>query len=377
MKARKWIYLLLFSLTLSLLAAQTPVVSNVSAVQRRDGSKIIDIGYDLSQSDVCTINLLISANGGESYQIIPGRDNLSGDIGKGVLSGIGKSIVWNAGNEEFSLSGASFKVQISALRESGSVNTLVYVPAATIFVNGQVYDLSAYYVDKYEVTQSSFEQVMRYNPAHGHGISPLHAVYNTTWFNAIEYCNRRSLLEGFTPCYSFGDYGSNPDEWVHTWDSANENHSMVQCNWSANGYRLLSELEWLYAARGGAESNNYTYSGSNNLGAVAWHNQNSYLLPPSDPDHGIHAVGFKAHNELGLYDMTGNVYEWCWDIYGAGGYGSQTNPHGAEAGVYRAVKGAGWKSDAYGCQLHIRCIGVPLHTGDGDFGFRVGRSAAE
>lgn len=377
MKAKALPLLLLIAFACALLHAQTPVVTSVNAVQRRDGSKIIDISYDLAGSDVSTIHLLISEDGGESYNIIPTRANLSGDIGKGVLSGIGKNIAWNAGNEAYSLLGTSFKVQISALRESGSVNTLVYVPAGTIFVNGQVYDLSAYYVDKYEVTQSSYEQVMRHNPAHGHGISPLHAVYNTTWFNAIEYCNRRSLQEGFEPCYSFGNYGTNPDEWVHTWDSANENHELVQCNWNADGYRLLSELEWLYAARGGADGNNYTYSGSNNLDAVAWHDQNSYLLPPTDPDHGIQAVGRKTRNELGLYDMTGNVYEWCWDIYSAAGYGSQTNPHGASSGTHRVVKGGGWKSNAYGCQLHIRCIGVPLHTGDGDFGFRVGRSAGE
>jgi hypothetical protein len=357
------------------LFAQAPVVSNVNALQRQDGSKIIDVYYDLAHNNPCEIFLSISTNGGISYDLQPQRANLSGAVGSNVRPGTNRHIIWNAGAESTSLNGAQYRVKIFASSPFGGDNTLQYIPAGSFYNNGSLINLSAYYVDKYEVSQGSFEAVMRYNPAHGQGESPDHPVYNTTWFMAIEYCNRRSIQEGLNPCYSYADFGSDPDLWVHDWDSENQNHLEITCDWAANGYRLLTEMEWLYAAKGGADSNNYSYSGSNTLGNVAWYGANSHLLPPTHPDHCVHPGGMKAANELGLYDMTGNLYEWCWDIYGNLPYGEQTDPHGASGGTSRIIKGGGWKSDSYGCQIHIRCIGVPLHTGDGDFGFRIGRTA--
>lgn len=360
----------------SMLWAQAPVVSNVNANQRSDGSKIIDIVYNLSHTEPCTISLDISTNAGLDYDLQPSRTNLSGDTGNGILPGTNKHIIWNAGAEIFTLTGSAYRVRVTATSLSSGDNTLVYIPAGSFSNNGQLITLSAYYVDKYEVTQRSYLAVMRDNPSHGHGENPDSPVYNTNWFNTIEYCNRRSVREGLSACYSYADYGTDPDLWPHTWNSSNENHLFMQCDWNANGYRLLTEMEWLYAARGGSSSHNYTYSGGNNLGLVAWYGANSHLLPPNHPDHCIHPGGMKAANELNLYDMTGNLYEWCWDIYGYFPGSPQTNPHGADSGTYRVVKGAGWKSDSYGSQLHIRCIGVPVHTGDGDFGFRAGRTAA-
>lgn len=363
--------------TIGFLHAQAPSVSNVVAAQRTDGSKIIDIYYDLSFPNPCTVNLTMSDNEGFSFHLNPTRPNLSGDVGEEVLPGIGKHIIWNAGNETFELQGDQYRFRVMATYDYSGENTFIYIPAGNINIDGTVYHLSAYYADKYEVTQGSFLSVMRFNPSHGLNIGSDYPVYNTTWFDAIEYCNRRSMTEGFSPCYSYGSYGTNPDTWPSTWNSQNDDHLLIQCNWQADGYRLLSEVEWLYAGRGGSSSNNYTYSGSNTLDLVAWYDQNSYLLPPQHPDHGIHPVGNKAGNELGFYDMTGNLYEWCWDIYSSYSYGSVNDPHGATTGTHRVVKGAGWKSTTYGCQIRIRCIGLPLHTGDGDFGFRIGRSRVD
>jgi len=88
-----------------------------------------------------------------------------------------------------------------------------------------------------------------------------------SWFTAIGYCKRRSIQKGLTPCYSYGSYDTNLDEWPSGWNTANENHTNVSCNWDADGYRLPTEMAWMYAAKGGNGSQGY--SGSEDINAVA------------------------------------------------------------------------------------------------------------
>lgn len=322
-----------------------PVVSNVSASQRMDGSKIVDIWYDLfdANGELCDITFKLSADGGASFDIIPSPANLSGDFGDDLPSGTNKHIIWNAGAESYSLDG-SYLYRVYA--DHGSSPNFILVEGGTFNNGTSDVTVSSFYIDKYELTLAGYQAVMGSNPESGYGDGSNYPVYYVSWFNAIEYCNRRSLQEGLTPCYSYSSYGTNPDSWPSGWNSWYSNHTNVNCNWSANGYRLPTEMEWMFAAKGGNQSQGYTYSGSNTIGDVAWYNSNSSLT--------THTVGTKAANELDTFDMSGNVGEWCWDIYGTYPGGSQTDPHGATSGSSRVRRGGSWFDDANGCTVSNR-----------------------
>jgi len=336
-----------------------PVVSNVTASQRTDGSKIVDIWYDLydANDELCDITFKLSANDGASFDIIPSPANLSGDFGDDLPSGTNKHIIWNAGAESFGLDG-SYLYRVYA--DDGSSPPM---PENFILVEGGTFNngtsdvtISSFYIDKYEVTQASYQAVMGTNPS-SFGGNPNRPVERVSWFNAIEYCNRRSIQEGLTPCYSYSTYGTNPDDWPSGWNTSNSNHTNVNCNWTANG-------EWMFAAKGGNQSQGYTYSGSNDINAVAWYRNNS-----SD---GTKNVGTKAANELGTFDMSGNVYEWVWDIYGSYPSGSQTNPTGANSGSYRVRRGGSWSGAAVDCTVASRYDDGATNS-YGNIGFRCVR----
>lgn len=138
-----------------------------------------------------------------------------------------------------------------------------------------------------------------------------------SWNDAVQYCNWLSQEEGLTPVYSVTG-------------------TVVTLNTAATGYRLPTEAEWEYAAKGGIMAEGYTYAGSNIADDVMWYNGNG--------DNKSHEVGQKQANELGLYDMSGNVWEWCWDIYGDYEDTDQTNPIGALSGENRVRRGGCWGS---------------------------------
>jgi len=251
-------------------------------------------------------------------------------------------------------------VSVSAEENSG----MVFVQGGTFrntrsnYYNKGV-TVSDYWIGKYEVTQAEWEEVMGNNPSCFIGANlPVEMV---SWYDCIEYCNRRSQREGLTPVYTIDETRQDPNN-TNRYDNVK---LIVTVNWSANGYRLPTEAEWEYAAGGGQLSRNFTYSGSESVGDVAWYYSNS--------GNTTHPVGTKYANELGLYDMSGNVFEWCWDWWYGDNVGTESNPKGPNSGSYRVFRGGSWYYDDFRCKSVYRDFNGAGYT-DSYWGFRVLRT---
>ena len=199
--------------------------------------------------------------------------------------------------------------------------------------------VSSFLMDKYEVTAAQYVAAQVPNPSHWHQ-NPKNPVERVRWRDAKEYCNDRSLLEKLKPCYN----EKTPD-----WD----------CDMTANGYRLPTEAEWEYASRAGTDGD-YEFGGADRLRQYAWFSENG--------EQKTHLVGQKKPNRWGLFDLYGNVSEWCEDVYSPTYYqGSPTadpaGPPNTGADVRRVIRGGSWKSSASQCRSSAR---QGEKTGDSD-----------
>jgi formylglycine-generating enzyme len=240
--------------------------------------------------------------------------------------------------------------------------------------------ISDFYIDKYDVTQKEWVQVMGTNPSHFIGDDlPVETV---TWYDSIEYCNKRSIQEGLHPYYNIDKSRKDPHNLPDPkFGDLDDIKWTVTINAGANGYRLPTEAEWEYAAGGGQLSQSYIYSGSNYAEDVAWIWNNSgdshltgyWVWQTIEENHDrTHSVGAKKPNELGLYDMSGNVREWCWDWSGDL-KSNVTDPQGSQDGYRRVWKGGGWMGADFAAATAFR--GSLAANGKGpDQGFRVCRN---
>jgi len=228
-------------------------------------------------------------------------------------------------NKTFTVNGVSFTMvyveggtfTMGATSEQGSEAHDSEKPAHSV-------TLSSYMIGQTEVTQALWQAVMGNNPSNFKGDSR-RPVEKVSWKNCQKFLRKLNSITG-------------------------------------QNFRLPTEAEWEFAARGGTKSLGYKYSGSNNIDDVAWYTYNSGRT--------THPVGTKAANELGIYDMSGNVYEWCSDWYGSYSSSSQTNPQGSSSDSYRVLRGGGWCDDARHCRVALRGWSSPGSRGN-DLGLRL------
>ncbi len=241
-------------------------------------------------------------------------------------------------------------------------------------------NVSAFYMDKTEVTKALWDEVATWAASNGYDINAAgasgkasnHPVYYVTWYECVKWSNARSQKEGLTPCYTVGGaiYKSGT--------------STPDCNFSVSGYRLPTEAEWEKAARGGLSGKRFPWGDVINHSYANYYNGTySYESPQGAGYHptyndGVYPytslVGSFAPNGYGLYDMAGNLWEWCHDWYSSSYYSTSpgSDPQGPASGSYRVLRGGNWNDRARRCRVAYRFNCYP--TGGGSIsGFRCVR----
>jgi len=404
-------------------ANSAPVVSNVTVSQRTDGSKKVDIRYNLADSDGdrCTVSVQVSSDGGSTWTVP--AISFSGAIGAGVAPGTGKSIVWDCGADLPGAYGMNYKVKITADDgyEPPVGPDMKPIPGGTFAMGdsfSEGYDderpvhtvrLDSFYMSKYEVTNRQYCDYL--NSAKSLGLITVGAdgvVYKAgsgtsypycdtstansysqiaysggvfsvrtkgarsmvndpmvevSWYGAAAYCNWRSQQEGKELCYN-----------LSTWN----------CDFSKKAYRLATEAEWEYAARGGLAGRRFPWGDTITHSRANYYSSSSYSYDTS-PTRGYHPawddiypytspVGSFAANGYGVYDMAGNVWEWCNDWYQTNYYTGRPNPDvnptGPTSSSYRVLRGGGWLYDASDCRAASRIGSLPDYRVN-RFGFRL------
>jgi len=313
-------------------------ITNVAASQR-EGTKLVDITYDIVSDLTNAAPVFLGVKNGDSAVSCT---SASGDVGSDVLPGVGRQITWNMGADW----NGNAALLMYTVEYTPPPEGFVFVEAGTA-AGGSPTILDDFYIAKFEVTKNLWNEVAGWaddnaydiSPGGGSGDSP---VVNVTWYECVKWCNAWSEKTGRTPAYTVGGA---------IYRSGSQNN--VDCDFTVGGFHLPSDMQWEYAARGGKDGSDTEYSGSDTIDDVAWYESNGGLW---------REVGTLEANELGTFDMSGNVWEWCNDWY--------------RGGSDRVLRGGGWDDSAWFCRVSVRSYFTPSRSHNAR-GFRPAMPAVQ
>ena len=365
-------------------------VTNV-LVSQRTSTNLVDLRYDLAtvNPNGLTVAVAVSTNGGATYDLP--ATHFSGDVGTGITAGTNKWIVWEAATDwpGHLSTNVFFRLTASDLPMGMVLVSAGYFAMGDPLGDGTAEErplhtnyVSAFYMDQYAVTKGLWDDVYQWATNHGYGFeygalgkATDHPAQDLTWYDCAKWCNARSEKAGKTPAYYTDTaqttvYRSGQTDLLNAW-----------VKWSA-GYRLPTEAEWEKAARGGASGQRFPWGNVISESLANYYGNTggyTYDLGPTGPN-AIFAtgatpytspVGYFAANTYGLYDMAGNAWQWCWDRYAFYSSATQTDPHGPDAGTYRAFRGGGWANVANMCRSSYRGRYYPYIRNYYHYGFRT------